>query len=47
MIAGIDPRDEVFVARKHHDQNQIADQRDVDQRQRAEDDIGFIGPTAR
>jgi len=43
VVAGIDPRDEVFVARKHHDQDQIADQRDVNQAERAENDIGFTG----
>ena len=33
----VDQRDEILVARKHHDQNEIGDQRDVDQCQRIED----------
>ncbi len=43
MAAGIDPRDEILIAGKHHDHDQIADQRDVDQRQHAEDDVGLLG----
>ena len=43
MAAGIDLRDEILVAGKHHDQDQIAGQRHVDQRQHAEDDVGFLG----
>jgi len=43
VTAGIDPRDEILVAREHHDHDQIADQRYVDQAEHAEDDVGFLG----
>src|SRR6266702_1990932 len=42
MAAGVDLRDEVFVAGEHHDQDQIAGQRDIDQREHAEDDVGLL-----
>ena len=35
-------RDEILVAGEHHDQDQIAGQRDVDQREHAEDDLGLL-----
>ena len=35
MAAGINLRDEILVTGKHHDQNQIAGQRDVDQAEHA------------
>ncbi len=41
MAAGIDLGNEILVAGKHHDQDQVAGQRDVDQAEHAEDDVGF------
>src|SRR3979411_3550690 len=43
MATGIDLGDEILVAGKHHNQNQIAGERDVDQAENAEDDVGLLG----
>ena len=44
---GIDLRDEVLVAREDHDDDEGAGQRQVDQRQDAENDVGFGRRPAR
>ena len=43
VTARINLRDEILVAGEHHDQDQIAGQRDVDQREHAQDDVGLLG----
>src|SRR3954453_16278289 len=43
VTAGIDFRDEILVAGKNHDQDQIAGEGDVDQAENAEDNVGLPG----
>ena len=43
LAAGIDTRHEILIAGKHHDQNEVADQDNVDQGQHVEDGVGRLG----
>src|SRR5205085_3995351 len=40
---GVDLRDEIFVAGKHDDQNEIGSERQIDERQNRENDVLDIG----
>jgi hypothetical protein len=43
-VAGcIDPRHKILVAGKHHDQDEIGDEDNVDQGQHVEDGVGRLG----
>ena len=41
--AGVDLRDEILVAGKDDDDQQVGDHHDIDQRQDADDDVAAVG----
>src|SRR5262249_42294780 len=44
MASRIDARHKVLIPQKHDDRHETGSERNIDQRQHADDDIGFAGP---